>query len=404
MAHKKSTPLLTSWLRRYSMQSSFAESYRTLRTNIQFAFMDKELRSLMVTSAGEQEGKSTTVSNLSYTMAMAGKTVLMIDADLRKPALTRLFTDQASTGLSGLLSETLSADVPSGSLADFSLSDLLALCSFQKKTGVLHLNGGDDKVDIYFLKGMMEDIQWTTRPASKKLAALLINNQVLTEEQVKQAFIRQETTGQKLGFVLINMGLVKEEDLKGLLILHMIEALRTVFNFHGGSFVFEKLPESKLGLPSFNPADLQRVYQQTLIGEEQFPYLQHQIDAAILKTDIDNLFILPSGHPPPNPAELLSSRRMAFLLSLLKNRFDLLIVDSPPVLPASDAAILGPQVDGVLLVVKAGHLNREIIRKAANQLSSGKANLVGVVLGQVDLKRDTYYSGKYYHTYYGEGE
>ena len=117
-------------------------------------------------------------------------------------------------------------------------------------------------------------------------------------------------------------------------------------------------------------------------------------------TDTENLFILPSGPRPPKPAELLDSNRMSFLLSYLSRRFDRMIIDSSPILPASDAVIMAPQTDGVLLMVKSGQVNRELIKKAVDQIRLAQANLVGVVLNQVDVKREGYY--KYYHKYYSQ--
>ena len=186
--------------------------------------------------------------------------------------------------------------------------------------------------------------------------------------------------------------------------MHIIEAFRFGFQFKTGEFAFEKLSESDFESDSFSPEDLPRLYKQTMVGEEKLNFLEEKIASAIVDIDIENLSVLPSGLPPPNPAELLGSKRMSFLISLLKRQFDILIIDTPPVLPASDAMILAPLTDGILLVAKAGHLKRELIKKAVDQIKKTQANLIGVVLNQVDVKRARYYSGKYYATYYGESD
>jgi len=399
--HKEQTQTLSDlFLDDYPMNSRFAESYRTLRTNIQFSFMDKEFRSLLVTSSGEKEGKTSTVANLAYTMAQAGKTVLMVDTDLRKPMLSKLLPSQNSTGLTGLLSDVFGSDVRSGSLAEFSVSDLFWLVSFQKKTGFLRLTEGTEEITIHFLQGEIVDLNWLTRPKKNRLATLLVKNRMLTSQQAEEALVRKENAGQKLGFILINMGLIKEDELTGFINLHMIEGFRTAIQFKSGEFAFEDLPESRFDGPSFDPVDLGKLYKQVVVGEEELPHLQKNIHATILKTSIENLFLLPSGSSPANPAELLDSNRMSFLLSYLTRRFDRVVLDSPPILPASDAVILAPQTDGVVLMVKPGEVNREMVQKAVEQLRVAQANLIGVVLNQVDVKREGYY--KYYSKYYGE--
>ena len=95
---------------------------------------------------------------------------------------------------------------------------------------------------------------------------------------------------------------------------------------------------------------------------------------------------------------------MLFLLSNLKKRFDLLIIDSPPVIPASDALLIAPQADGVLLLVKPGQVNRNMISNVVEQMRSAQANIVGVILNQVDMQKEGYYKyyNKYYTKYYGE--
>ena len=398
--NKKSDALTQLPLDDFSPASPFADSYRTLRTNIYFSFMDNDLRSLMVTSACEEEGKTITVANLSHTIAQTGKTVLMIDADLRKHMLSDIVYSQNSQGLTWLLSQIFGTNVQSGSLEKFGISDLLRLLSFQKKTGILHLTEGKEKIDIYFLRGQLMDIHWITRPSEKKLVTLLAENKLINKAQAEQAFVRKKDTGQKLGFILINMGFVKPDDLAGFINLHMIEGLRTALHFKSGAFSFEKLHEIYFERPTFNATELPLLYKQVVIGEEELPFLQKEINKCILKTKRENLFLLPSGTRPPNPSELLDSNRMSFLMSYLTRRYDVVIIDTPPVLPISDALVLAPQADGLVFIVRAGQSNRDMIKKAVEKIRISKGNIIGVVLNQADVKRDGNY--QYYNKYYSK--
>jgi len=384
----------------YPSKSRYAEAFRTLRTNVHFSFMEKDFQTLLVTSSGESEGKSSTVANLAYTMAQSGKSVLMIDADMRKPLLSRLITSNNVTGLTGLLSDIFGADIREGTLDQYGIHDLFRLMSLKKKTGVLHLSEGGEKIDVFFLQGEMVDLNWPTRPDGKKLANTLVENNLITEEHARLAIGRQMDTGQKLGFILASMGLLSKENLTGPLTIHMMEGLRTALQFKTGAFSLEYLPESDFAQATFNPVDFHAIYRQVTIGGEELPYLQSRINAAILKTDVKNLYLLPAGNLPPNPTELLGSGRMSFLLSNLKKRFDTLIIDTPPILPASDALLLAPQADGVVFVVRSGMMNRELVKKAIEQLQLAKANLIGIVLNAVDTEREGYY--KYYHKYYSK--
>ncbi len=400
LRHKKAEDLSSLFLDNYPANTCFAEAYRTLRTNVSFSFMEKEFQSLLVTSSGEGEGKTSTAANLAYTIARAGRSVLMIDADMRMSSLSCLIPSNESPGLTGLLSDVFDTDIQSASLDQFGIHDLFRLLSLQKKTGLLQLTEKAEKVDIFFLQGEIVDLNWLTRPAEKKLASVLVKSNLLTTEQANQAINRQKGTGQKLGFILINMGLLSKDDLTGFLTIHMMEGLRTALQFKTGKFSFKKSPESDFDRASFDPVDFHKIYKQVVIGEKELPYLQKKINSAILKTDVKNLFLLPVGNLPPNPSELLGSERMSFLISNLKKRFDVLIIDSPPVLLASDALPLAPQIDGVVLVIKSGFMNREIVKRTVEQLRLAQANLLGVVLNQVDVKKEGYY--KYYHKHYSE--
>lgn len=392
------------FLTNYPSKSRFAEAFRTLRTNVQFSFMEKDFNTLLITSAGQDEGKTSTVANLAYTMAKAGKTVLMVDADLRKPSLSNLADDNSGPGFSDLLSDLLGQDVREGTFSDFSFSDLYRLISLQGRSGWLSASEGPEQVDLLFLNGVLKDINWLTRPEEKKLASLLIKDEILQKEDIKRAVARQKTTGKKLGFTLLSMGLLNEEEIKGILAVQMQDALRTAFQFKTGSFVFREIDKTEYNQSTFDPVDFELLYKQLIVGEEEFIFLSKGIGKAIQETTEKGLFLLRSGRLPANPSELLSSKRVPFLLSILKRLYDRIIIDTPPVLPASDAMILTSYTDGVIFVTKAGSMNREMIKKAIENLQHSNANIIGIVMNQVDLNREGYYRNyyNYYSKYYGE--
>jgi capsular exopolysaccharide synthesis family protein len=212
-----------------SPKSPIAEQFRNVRTNIQFSSVDQELQTIVVTSAGPAEGKSTTTANLAVVFAQQGKRVLLIDSDLRKPTVHYTFRYENHVGLSNVL----------------------------------------------------------TRQAS--------------------------------------------------------------------------------------------------------------LDEAVKTTDQDNLWVLTSGPIPPNPSEVLGSKGMQALLELAKNEYDVIIMDSPPILAVTDAHVLSNLADGVVLVVSSGKTEIESAKKAKELLSSAKAKILGVVLNnkkQQDSHYYYYYGGK----------
>jgi capsular exopolysaccharide synthesis family protein len=216
--------------------SMAAEAYRTLRTNLSLSQVDNPLHTLLVTSCIPREGKSTTVANLGVTFAMAQKKVLVIDADLRRPILHRLFGIPNNLGLTHSLSDA----------ADF--------------------------------------------------------------------------------------------------------------------------------------------------------------DQVLSPTKVQNLWVVTCGIIPPNPSELLGSQKMRAFLDRAMAQFDMVLLDSPPISSLADASILGAIVDGVLFIVKVNMANRELIAKARDQLETVGANIVGVALNDVDVRRDGYYRYYYYYNYeyYGQ--
>jgi len=207
-------------------RSPISEAYRTLRTNLDFAGLDRALKTLVVTSAGVSEGKSTTLANLAIVSAQAGRRVILVDADLRRPTIHKVFGLANDTGLTTM---------------------------------------------------MMDDAALASPP--------------------------------------------------------------------------------------------------------------------LFKTDVEGLSVLPSGPLPPNPAEVIGSRRMEEIIAALAERADQVLFDTPPIVAVTDAAVLATRVDGVLLVVSAGHTRRDHARAAVQRLQQINARVVGAVLTnvQVDTGLKEYY-------------
>ncbi len=215
-------------------RSPVAEAFRSLRTNIQFASVDKPLRTLLVTSPSPQDGKSTVAVNLGVSLAQSGYKVALVETDLRRPQVHK------------------------------------------------------------------------------------------------------------------RLGLSNRDGISGMFV------------------------QSKIVL-----------------------------NGALRETSIDNLFALTSGALPPNPSELLGSEKMYEILNLVSERTDIMLLDSPPVMAVTDAAVLAPRVDGVLLVVKPGSTKLAACRQAIDQLQRVGANILGVVLNDVEMNRSRYhYYRGYYYTYY----
>ncbi|GFN23701.1 CpsD/CapB family tyrosine-protein kinase [Thermanaeromonas sp. C210] len=212
-------------------KSPVSEAFRTLRTNIKYASVDRPLKSILFTSPAPSEGKSTVTANFALTLAQAGYKVLLVDCDMRKPVQHKIFSLKNHRGLTNILVEG---------------------------------------------------------------------------KAVKE---------------LVNV------------------------------------------------------------------------------VEPEGLELLTTGPIPPNPAELLGSARMASLLGELGQSYDMVILDTPPVIAVTDAVLLAPQVSGVVLVLKAGTTLVEMAREAKEQLERVNARILGVVLNGIKRKGSGYYH--YYYYYYG---
>ena len=124
---------------------------------------------------------------------------------------------------------------------------------------------------------------------------------------------------------------------------------------------------------------------------------------ALRRTQVDGLRFLPAGKLPPNPAELLGSRRALSVLEALSRLADVVIIDSPPLLAVTDAAVLAPHVDGVVLVAAPGRTHRGALARTVGMLSGKGVRLLGVVLNQVEGKGQPYSYSHYYGAYSAAG-
>jgi capsular exopolysaccharide synthesis family protein len=122
------------------------------------------------------------------------------------------------------------------------------------------------------------------------------------------------------------------------------------------------------------------------------------LDGCLKPTAFDNLWVLPSGPQPPNPSELLGSRRLESVLQSLKQSADVIVMDSPPALAVADASILASRVDGTLLVVDSGRTRAGSLQRAKETLGRAKTNLLGAVLNKLTQRGRDYYYYRYYYT------
>jgi capsular exopolysaccharide synthesis family protein len=215
----------------------FSEAYRVLRTNVQFSTIDRPGQTLLVTSANPGEGKSTTAANLALVTAQAGKKVVLVDSDLRRPSLHRFFGLSNEQGLTNLLLST-----------------------------------------------------------------------------------------------------------------------------------------------------------------------QSSVDGYAQRTRFENLAVVTSGPLPPNPSELLASRRLDSVLDNLKTEADVVVFDSPPILAVADASIIASKVDGTMLVVDSGKTRSPALQRARDTLTRSKTHLLGAVLNKLRRRGGGYYYYHYQYYYSSDGD
>ncbi|MBN3038098.1 MAG: CpsD/CapB family tyrosine-protein kinase [Candidatus Omnitrophica bacterium] len=137
-------------------------------------------------------------------------------------------------------------------------------------------------------------------------------------------------------------------------------------------------------------ADMRKGKLAQYLGIERSPGLSDvlkgevQAEDIIVSPNIDNLSVIVSGKMPKNPAELLGSKKMKSLLTSLKNKFDYIFIDTPPVMPLTDACTLGSLVDGVVLVIQASRTQRGVVKHALGRLYQAHAKTLGYIMTNIE--------------------
>ena len=129
------------------------------------------------------------------------------------------------------------------------------------------------------------------------------------------------------------------------------------------------------------------------------------LDQAIQHTEVENLDFLDAEARVPNPVELLGSKKLEDMITALYEHYDFIIFDTPPLSTFIDAALLSSKVDGTVLVVRSGAVDKRLLRSVQEQLTQANANLIGVTMNFVEKKKASYYYYyRYYRKYYNRGD
>jgi capsular exopolysaccharide synthesis family protein len=155
-------------------------------------------------------------------------------------------------------------------------------------------------------------------------------------------------------------------------------------------------------------ADMRKPRIHDIFGKAQQPGLSNVLvgnakaSEAVQQTDIPGLWILAAGLHPPNPAELLGSKRFRDFVTTLVQHFEYIVIDSPPVMAVTDSSVVAHIASGVLFVVGSEMTSRHAAQRALEQLANAKARLVGAILNRVDLQHNAYYYSQYYRREYSD--
>lgn len=134
---------------------------------------------------------------------------------------------------------------------------------------------------------------------------------------------------------------------------------------------------------------------KSILGLSHYLSGQKKLEEIIYETNINYLDVIFAGPNVPNPTELLENIYFEKMLTCLREKYDVVLIDTPPLGSVIDAAVIAPKVDGAILVIEQGKVNRHYVKKVKKQLEKTNVKILGTILNKVSLKKNPYY-GKYY--------
>ena len=236
-----------------------------------------------------------------------------------------------------------------------------------------------------FQNGRLLHIENQNNPVANRLGIMLLRGGFVTESQLEEAMERHGRTGQPLGYILINAGYITQDKLQGPLRLQMEEHLQKLFSWKHGSFVFKpgRVETYENERINFSEDYTQIIRRLGHLAGSRF--LESEILSRIKSSREGNVYVLPAGMASSKSNAQVNLTLLSKYLDILKHRFDVVLVDAPPLLDAAGAAPLSALADGVIFVVKAGHLSVKVLNEAKTGLDEAKAKIIGAILNQVKV-------------------